>query len=344
MRAVMKLRGEYGAVDVVDVPKPQYPQGNEVLLRVHSAAVCGSDIHAYEYIPSYQSFMKIPVVLGHEACGVVEAVGDKVTEFKLGDRVMGESNIYCGKCRNCRTGMTNICDENLMRGLTTDGVMQDYVLFQEKNLHSVPDKLSFDEGAAAQACTVSVHGVLHRININAGDDILVMGVGIIGIAAAQTARSKGGNVIIVGTDDDEAVRLPIAREMGFQTINCQREDTLSSAARLFGKKADFVLECSGSASALVTAADVVRKGGVILLLGLVGKDVPFPFAKVIRGEINIITSYTSTWIDYEETLRFLNSGILNIQSLLSVYSADMGRKAFEDAAAKKVLKPVIRFQ
>jgi len=343
LKAIMKVRGEFGAVEVADVTKPEIVAGNDVLLRVHSAAVCGSDIHAYEYIPSYQSFMKIPVVLGHEACGVVEAVGSDVTQFRPGDKVMGESNIYCGKCRNCRTGFTNICDNNLMRGLTTTGVMQEYVIFKEKNLHSVPDSLSFDEGASAQACTVSSHGVLHRIDINAGDAVVVTGVGIIGMAAAQLARLKGANVILVGTDDDESIRLPIARTMGFRTLNCQKEDVVSASAEHFGRKADFVLECSGASSAIVSASDTVRKGGTILLLGLVGKDVPFPFAKVIRSEVNVITSYTSTWIDYEETLEFIRTGALDIKPFLSVYSVDEGVCAFEDAYRKKVLKPVIRF-
>ncbi len=339
----MKVRKEYGAVEVVDVPGPEIPKEDEVLLRVHSAAICGSDIHAYEYIPSYRTFMHVPVILGHEVCGVVEKIGGRVTEFSPGDRVMGESNIYCGKCRNCRLGMTNICDANLMRGLTTDGVMQEYVLFSEKNLHKVPDSLSFDEGAAAQACTVSVHGVLHRIAINAGNDVLVAGVGIIGLATAQLARLRGANVVVVGTDEDEAARLPIAREMGFRTLNCQKEDVGQASEQQFGKKADFVLECSGASSAVVSAADAVKKGGTILLLGLVGKEVSFPFAKITRAEVNIVTSYTSTWIDYEETLSLLASGAMDIKPMLSVYPVKESVKAFQDAAGKVVLKSVLRF-
>jgi threonine dehydrogenase-like Zn-dependent dehydrogenase len=221
--------------------------------------------------------------------------------------------------------------------------MQEYVIFDEKNLHHVPHALSFDEGAAAQACTVSVHGVLHRVNINAGDSVVVTGVGIIGISAAQLARLKGGNVLLVGTDDDEAVRLPIARKMGFQTVNCQKEDVISSVEKFFGRKADFAVECSGSAPALISAVDIVKKGGAILLLGLVSRDVEFPFAKATRSEINIITGYTSAWIDYEETLSLLASKSLDIKPLLITYQAEDGVKAFEDAVAKKVLKPVIQF-
>jgi len=185
--------------------------------------------------------------------------------------------------------------------------------------------------------------VLHRIDINAGDAVVVTGVGIIGMAAAQLARLNGANVILVGTDDDESILLPIARTMGFRTLNCQKEDVVSASAEHFGRRADFVLECSRASSAIVSASDAVRKGGTILLLGLVGKDVHFPFAKVIRSEVNVITSYTSTWIDYEETLEFIRTGALDIKPFLSVYSVDEGVCAFEDAYRKKVLKPVIRF-
>lgn len=345
MKALAKLRKEYGAVDIVDVAPctEEKLAADEVLVKIRSAAICGSDIHAYEYIPSYQRFMKVPVVLGHEGAGVVTAVGNDVQSFSLGDRVMGESNIYCGRCENCRVGKTNICVSNLMRGLTVDGVMQEYVVFKEVNLHKIPTNLSFDEGAAAQACTVSTHGVLYRINIFPGDIVLVSGAGIIGLSAAQLARMRGGEVILVGTDSDEAVRLPLARKMGFNTINCEKEDVVSSLQSQYSKKADVVLECSGAAPAVITATQIVKKGGTILLLGLVGKEVPFPFANVTRDEVNIITSYTSTWIDYERTLDFLSRGTLDIKPFLSIYPLNKGVAAFEDAVNKTVMKPVIQF-
>lgn len=343
MKAVMKHAREYGAVSVFDIDPPAAPKDDEVLVKIHSAALCGSDIHAYEYISSYQSFMKVPVVLGHEGSGVVEAVGDKVRAFAVGDRVMGESNIYCGICRNCHTGKTNICDNNLMRGLTTPGVMQEYVIFSEKNLHKVPASLSFAEGAAAQAVTVSVHGVLHRININPGDAVLVTGVGIIGLAAAQLARAKGAKVVISGTDADEATRIPVAQKMGFDVVNCQKEDLAKAFIERCGGKADFVIECSGAAPAMVSGLALTRKGGSILILGLPDKEVTFPLANAVRGEINIITSYTSGWDDYEKTLALLDTGVLSIAPLLTEYPVDKAPEAFEHAVAKTVVKPVLQF-
>ena len=343
MKAVMKYAREYGAVGVFDIDPPAAPKDDEVLVKIHSAALCGSDLHAYEYIESYRSFMTVPVVLGHEGSGVVEAVGSKVTTFKPGDRVMGESNIYCGVCRNCHLGMTNICDANLMRGLTTPGVMREYVTFAERNLHSVPDSLSFDEGAAAQAVTVSAHGVLGRIAIRPGDAVLVSGVGIIGITAAQLARACGGTVILSGTDADEATRVPEVRGMGFDVINCQKENVTEGFVRRTGRKADFAIECSGAAPALLGALDATRKGGSVLILGLPNGDVTFPLAKAVRNEINIITSYTSSRDDYEKTLSLLGSGTLSIAPLLKAYALDEASTAFEDAVKKTVVKPVLRF-
>ncbi len=343
MKAVMKHAREHGAVGVFDIEKPAPPKGDEVLVKIYSAALCGSDIHAYEYIDSYKSFMHVPVVLGHEGCGIVEAVGEAVSKFKPGDRVMGESNIFCGSCRNCRLGMTHICDNNLMRGLTTPGVMREYVIWSEKNLHHVPQKLSFAEGAAAQAVTVSVHGVLNRIDIKPGDTVFVSGVGIIGLAAAQLARACGGKVVMTGTDVDEESRIPMAKSMGLEVFNCQKEDVVEGVVKRMGGKVDFAIECSGASPAFISGLAAVRKGGSMLLLGLPNKEVSFPFANAIRAEINIITSYTSSWNDYEKTLALLESGMLNIKPLLTEYPVDKAVQAFEDAVNKVAVKPVLQF-
>ncbi|MCC8193385.1 MAG: alcohol dehydrogenase catalytic domain-containing protein [Deltaproteobacteria bacterium] len=343
MKAVMKHKREHGGVDVFDIEKPAAPENDEVLVKIHSAALCGSDIHAYEFIDSYQSFMHVPVVLGHEGSGVVEAVGENVTGFKVGDRVMGESNIYCGTCRNCHSGMTHICDNNLMRGLTTPGVMREYVTWSEKNLHHVPANLSFPEAAAAQAVTVSAHGVLQRITVRPGDKVLVSGVGIIGLAAAQLARACGATVVMTGTDADEESRIPVAKSMGLDVFNCQKENVVEGFIGRAGSKADFTIECSGAAPAFISGLAAIRKGGSMLLLGLPNKEVTFPFANAIRSEINIITSYTSGWDDYEKTLALLSSGALDIKPLLTGYAVENAVRAFEDAVNKVAVKPVLQF-
>lgn len=346
MKAIVKTKEEYGYVSVLDVNMPEKIGEHEVLVEISRAAICGSDIHAYEYIPSYQNFMKVPVIMGHEGSGIVKRIGEKITEFKVNDRVMGESNIYCGKCRNCRTGATHICESNLMRGLTTDGVMSEFVLFDEKNLHIIPENLSFSEAAAAQACTVSVHAMLQRLKVKAGSYVVVNGLGIIGICAAQLARLQGAvGVIIAGTDADEETRMPIAKEMGFETFNVQRSSLSEGINKIFNlNRIDYLIDASGASTAISSAAEFVRKGGEILLLGLPNKEVLFPFAQIIRSEINIITGYTSNWIDYEQTLSLLSKGSINILPLLTEYSLNEVEKAFKDAVSKKVLKPIFVFK
>lgn len=131
--------------------------------------------------------------------------------------------------------------------------------------------------------------------------------------------------------------------MGFDVINCQKENVTEGFVRRTGRKADFAIECSGAAPALLGALDATRKGGSVLILGLPNGDVTFPLAKAVRNEINIITSYTSSWDDYEKTLSLLGSGTLSIAPLLKAYALDEASTAFEDAVKKTVVKPVLRF-
>ena len=203
MKAVVKTRRRRGGLEVLDMPDPMITNPDEVLVEVRSTAICGSDLHSYEYVPSYH-WIKIPIIPGHEFSGVVIGTGEEVRNFKKNEKVMGESNCYCGTCRNCMDGKTNICSNNLIRGLAVDGVMSEYVLTKERYLHHVPQKLPFDEAAAAQACTVSVHGTVGRTQILPGDMVVVFGVGMLGFAAAQLARLKGAiQVVLVGVDVDE---------------------------------------------------------------------------------------------------------------------------------------------
>ncbi len=343
MKAVVKTRKSRGGLEVLDMPDPIITDPDDVLVEVRSTAICGSDLHSYEYVPSYH-WIKIPIIPGHEFSGVVIATGEEVRNFKKNERVMGESNCYCGTCRNCMDGRTNICSNNLMRGLAVDGVMSEYVLTKERYLHHVPQKLPFDEAAAAQACTVSVHGIVDRTQILPGDMVIVFGVGILGFATAQLARLKGAiQVVLVGVDVDEKVRLPIAREMGFPTINMESENLEESIKNIVGHtRFDVAVDCSGAASAVLAGLNLVKKGGVLSLLGLPNRDIEFPFASAIRSEINIVTSYTSTWKDYELTLKLLDEKKLDISRLIVPYSLGDANSAFEDALSQKIVKAVLR--
>lgn len=341
MKAFVKIARKYGAVELMEIPKPE-PKGDQVLIKILASAICGSDLHAYEYPPGYE-FMNIPVALGHEYGGVVESVGEEVTLFKPGERVMGESNQYCSKCQNCHEGHTNICTSSKMTGLHSNGAMAEYILVPEKIVHPIPEGVSFAEAALAQPCAVSFHAVFDRSDIQPGNVVIVFGPGIVGLMAAKGAQIMGASkVFIVGTDIDEEVRLPIAKKMGFIPLNAQKHDIVAEIEKVTGKKqVDVAIECSGAAPAAQSALSLVRKGGSVTLLGIYAKPNEVFFTQFVRNEIRINTSYTCTWKNYEQALQLVASGQLDLKPLIAAYPFEKGLQAIEDGLAKKVIKPVL---
>jgi len=340
--AIVKEERKPGAVVMRDVPAAR-PLEGEILIRVHSAAICGSDLHAYEYPPAYE-FMKIPVILGHEYAGTVEAAGPGATVFRRGERVMGESNRFCGRCANCRTGRTNICENNLMTGLHVDGGMAEFIAVPENLVHRVPDNLSFEEAAVAQPCAVSFHAVYDNSAVVPGAAVAVFGAGVVGLTVAQAARLCGAAAVVVsGTGADARTRLPLARRMGFPTVDIDEEDLVAGfVSRTGRRRADAVLECSGSAAGIRDALRLVRKGGTVTLVGIYGQDAAISFAAVVRDEIHIKTSYTATWKNYEQALDLIAGGRVEVRPLITVYPFREGLQAFRDGLARAALKPVLQ--
>jgi len=339
---LVKTRREYGSIEITDVPMPETCHDEDVIVEVKSAAICGSDLHVYEYLPTYQ-FIKVPVIIGHEFSGIVKEVGPKVTAFKLGDRVMGESVKYCGYCKNCRTGNTHICYQFQMRGLHVDGCMSEFKKIGEKFLHHLPEGLSFNKGAAAQACTVSTHALVDRTPISPGDIVVVFGPGIVGQIAAQLAKVKGaGEVFLVGTNQDEGLRLEMGRSMGFHIINVEKQNLQEELTRICGaEKVDVAIECSGAAKALKDCVSLLRRGGHLTIVGMPSQPIELNVALMVRSELTVNMSYSSKWDNYEKTLDYLAKGILYIKPLLKEYPFDLAESAFEDALAKRVVKPVL---
>lgn len=340
-QALVKTQREPGAVKLLEVSKPEVKPGH-VLIKIKATAICGSDLHAYEYPKGYE-FMQVPVTLGHEYSGIVEAVGEGAVLFKPGQRVMGESNQYCGHCPNCHQGRTNICENNRMTGLHVDGGMAEYICVPENIVHLLPDGVSFEEAAVAQPCAVSFHGVFDNSGIRPADVVVVFGPGIVGLMAAQGAKIMGaGKVVVVGTNIDEETRLPIARRMGFGVINAERQDVKKALAEIAGAAAaDVVVECSGAAPALAKALEIVKKGGSLTLLGIYSRPLDIFFTPLIRNEVTVNTSYTCTWKNYEQALQLIASGQVDLEPVMALYPFQDGLKAFEEALAKKVVKPVL---
>ncbi len=220
MQAVMKTARGEGNVALREVPAPQ-PGPGQVLLGVRAAGICGTDLHIYhDEFPTQP-----PVVLGHELAGEVMATGDGVTGVAPGDRVTTETYFHlCGSCRFCRGGQPNLCPERRSIGSGVNGGFAPYVVVPERNLHRLPEGLTFQEAALTEPLACVVHGALELPKVTAGDVAVVAGPGAIGLLTLQVARAAGATVIVLGTAADRR-RLELAGELGaVRVVDVAAED------------------------------------------------------------------------------------------------------------------------
>ncbi len=317
MKALVKTRKGRGFVELLDVPQPVAGAG-EVLIEVKACGICGTDVHvlrdAFPYWP--------PVILGHEFSGQIVEIGPETSLFRVGDRVVGEPHTQaCGQCYLCRTGNIQICRMKRSPGWGIDGAFTRYLKMPERLLHRIPDHVSYDTAAVVEPAANTVHDVIERARIEAGDFAVVVGPGPVGLLAAMTARAGGARrVVVIGTERDEAVRLAKAREIGFDTMVAGGET--SPAEKVVemtgGMGADLVVECSGSAQGIETAIDLVRKKGRICAIGLTGKpSIPFPWDKAAFKVCDLIFNLSTSYTSWDRTINLVAGGALPIEKVIS---------------------------
>lgn len=341
MKAIVKTKNSNRSLELQNVNLPTI-QDDEILIKIVNVAICGTDLHIYEYTKGYE-FIKTPLTIGHEFSGYVEKVGSSVTGFAIGDRVIGESNRYCGQCTNCKLGKTEVCLNSKMTGLHINGAMAEYIAVPANIVHHLPENLSFIEGAIAQPISVSLNAVFRNCEIQPGDNVIVFGPGIQGIMAAQAARLKGASrVAVIGTDQDQQSRLPIAEELGFLAINSSNKNIRDEIKHHWGTETvDVILDASGAVNAVREGISLLKRGGIATIFGIYAKSLELDLTYMVRNQIRIFTSYTSTWTDYDQALKLLASGQLDVKKLISEYDFQDFEKAFEEGLSKASIKPVL---
>jgi threonine 3-dehydrogenase len=264
MRAIRKSRPGAG-LEVCDVPKPSFGPA-DVLIKVHHAGVCGTDLHIAQWDEWAQGRIKPPVVLGHEFAGEVVAVGKDVDEFAPGQLVTAEGHIICGHCRQCRTGNGHICQRTSIIGVDRDGAFTEYIAMPATNVMTL-DGIPTTIGAIMDPIGNAFHTVLTGTEVP-GSKVLIVGCGPIGCFAVGIARAAGA-VKVIATDVN-ATRLELARGMGAHVLlNPQTDDVVARVREeTGGEGADIVCEMSGHPVALAQAFKAVRLGGRVNLLGL----------------------------------------------------------------------------
>jgi L-iditol 2-dehydrogenase len=338
MKALLKVAPRPGALELREVPRPT-PRADEVVIQVAGASICGSDLHIAQWHPMAQ-WTNTPVILGHEFAGIVSETGSAVQSFHGGDAVAVESVIWCGNCPPCRAGKTNVCLERRLFGIHEPGGIAEAVAVPTRLVHRLPGSLAPEFAALVEPTAVALHAVLLQPP-RPGDVVLVTGPGPIGLLAGRAARAFGARVLIAGTPADATTRLPAAHKLGLEPLDSSlsMQDAL---ARLRTGPLDLVLECSGAAAAVNAALHVVKRGGGVTLVGMPSTRVDIDLSQALRSELSLRTSYCGTWHDFERAIAMLADGTIPARDLVNSYGLNDVLVAFEDAAAQRVLKPLVR--
>lgn len=338
-----------GKLDLEEVPIPMIGQNpyapHDVLLEVQYCGICGSDVHRWnEDKTGVQTSLK-PVVAGHEIVGVVKQIGEKVSTVQAGDRVVCEIvTHYCGHCKACREGRYNICNTLApMEGrahYTTGGGFAPYTVWPEWQLHKLPNNVSSREASLMEPTAGSVHSVITRMGVKAGESVAILGPGARGILLMQICKAIGaGPIIMTGLERDESFRLEMAKKMGADyVINADKEDVRSRVLELTDNiGVDVVLENSGSVEPIQESLDIVRKGGKVLWAGggiRGGIIAPIDTHKIIVKEIDVKGEISQLPYDWETAIQLVGTGKVNLKPLVThVVPLSDWRAGFELAAS-----------
>jgi L-iditol 2-dehydrogenase len=306
----------YNHFEYKDTLAPE-PGADEVLVQVKACGICGSDVHGMDG----SSGRRIPpIIMGHEAAGVIACAGEAVTGWQAGDRVTFDSTIYCGKCYFCRQGLINLCDDRRVLGVSPGdyrrhGAFAEYVAVPQRVLYRLPEGITFEQAAMVEAVSIAFHAV-GRTPVRLNDTAVVVGTGMIGLLVVQALRVAGCGRI-VGVDLDPA-RLALACELGADVgLKSGDVDVVARVLALTEQRgADVAFEVVGMSPTLELATRCLRKGGALTLVGNLTPRTDFLLQTVVTQELTLYGSCASRG-EYPACLDMIARGAINVDALIS---------------------------
>ena len=344
MKAVMKVAPGVGQIMLQEIDEPE-PGTEEVKLKVHAAGICGTDIHIW--LDEFKS--RPPVALGHEVCGEVVGLGERVRGVALGDRVTTETYYAtCTRCRYCRAGHCNLCLDRYSIGSAVNGGFAEYVVVPAASLHRLPAHISYREGALTEPLACAVQGVqLCSIPPRAGEVAVIAGPGTMGLLTLQLVKAAGAQVVMLGTDAD-ARRLSVAEALGADHIfNVNTRDPLPLIEDVThgALGADVVYECSGAGPAAAQLLRLVRRRGRYVQVGLFGGPIQWDLDQVCYKELVVTGSNASTPESWLRAVQLLADGTVVVRPLITHdYALADWEAAFETFRTQRGIKTLFRPQ
>ena len=307
---------EYKRFAYEEVPAPEPGEG-DLLVAVKACGICGSDVHGMDgstgrRIP--------PIIMGHEASGVIAGLGPKTAGWKAGERVTFDSTIYCGECRYCRRGLVNLCDRRRVIGVSCpeyrrDGAFAEFVAVPQHIVYRVPDAISFAQAAMVEAVSIAVHA-MDRTPLRLNDTAVVVGAGMIGLLVVQVLRAAGaGKILAVDVSEKN---LELAKKLGAdEGLRAEAPDLPDRVRALTsGRGADLAFEVVGVSDSIKTAVRCLRKGGSATLVGNISPLVELPLQETVTRQISLIGTCASAG-EYPACLDLIAAGRVNVDALIS---------------------------
>ena len=317
-----------------------------VIIKVEACGICGSDVHGMDGSTGRR---QPPVIMGHEASGIIHAVAPDVTDWRVGNRVTFDSTISCGECYYCKRGDINLCDNRRVLGVSCNeyrqnGAFAEYVAVPAHILYAIPENISFEQAAMVEAVSVAVHAVAIS-SVDANDTAVVIGCGMIGLLCIQALKAAGCKKVIA--IDLVSAKLKLAGELGADLTIKSDDGNLIQKIRneTENRGADLALEVVGIEPTVNMAVDCTRKGGTITLVGNLASEIKFPLQKVVTRQLKVQGSCASAG-EYPLCLELIASGQIKVGPLISkVAPLDEGNEWFhrlynkEEGLMKVILKP-----
>jgi 2-desacetyl-2-hydroxyethyl bacteriochlorophyllide A dehydrogenase len=287
MLALQKVEAKQG-VDLVEVPEPGAPGAGEIVIEVAATGICGSDLSIEKWSPMYDSFMRqhLPVTLGHETAGRVFAIGDGVADLTIGDRVVINPAIACGRCEQCLTGNPVACTDRRAIGMVQNGAFARFFKVPAAYCFRIPDTIPIELGALVEPLSVSTHALVVA-GMSPGKSVIVFGPGPIGQGAAAMARHMGASsVTMVGMNDGP--RFDVLRKMGFESfVDMADESGATKLAELAQQGFDIAIEATGAAPVINQALGMLGQEGVLAIAGMTEKPAQIDVLRLVRHRLQI---------------------------------------------------------
>ena len=341
MKSLVKAKAEKG-IWLQDTPEPEVGH-NDLLIKIRKTAICGTDMHIYNWDEWSQKTIPVPMVVGHEYVGEVVGMGQEVKGFKVGDRVSGEGHITCGHCRNCRAGRIHLCRNTEGVGVNRPGAFAEYLVIPAFNAFKIPDNISDDLASIFDPFGNAVHTALSFDLV--GEDVLITGAGPIGIMAAAVAKHVGARHVVV--TDINPYRLELAKKMGAtRAVDVSKEDLKDVMNELgMTEGFDVGLEMSGVPVAFRDMLNKMNHGGKIAMLGIPPQDVAIDWNQVIFKGLVIKGIYGREMFEtWYKMASLLQSGLDLSPIITHTFSIDDFQKGFDTMGSGHSGKVILDWQ